>query len=286
MAGKPNDQKVVNALQQIVAFLTQKIVDCKVFSFSDRVHQHVPNCRPFDGDFQFDFAVSVGGDGTVLRLNSQFPVECKPPPVIPFALGTLGFLLPFQVDQHEHIIRKALHGELSVIERSRLQCEWTGSSGHSVPFAALNEVVVGGRGQGDGRLSRLSCLLDNKLLTEAIADAVMIATSTGSTAYSLSAGGPVMHPQCTSIVLTPVSPRSLSFRPIVLPDASQLTIVNENDAENVIVDGQVVGVVSGGEGVRVSRALHPLGIFSLSPSEWSDRITGLLGWNRSYNKSL
>lgn len=292
VAGKPNDPNVADALHNIASFLTRHF-NCSIYSFTSDDY-NTPKVKAFDGNFHFDYAITVGGDGTVLHLNSRFPVSCKPPPVIPFSLGTLGFLLPFRVEEHESIIKRAVDGSLPLLERSRLKCQFLTLTGTevsrdepmTVPFAGLNEVLIGGGGGGRS-LSRLNCQLDGRHLTEAVADGILIATSTGSTAYSLSAGGPVMHHNCKSILLTPISPRSLSFRPMVLPDTATLSITStEPEGTEVVVDGQVVGQVAAGSGsVVVSKAPHSLDMFSKTVSEWGDRISGLLGWNRSYVES-
>lgn len=273
LAGKPGDPRVQQAMRSIKECLQGKYNDSKVFSLDDEMMVKDMN--------NFDYGITIGGDGTVLYMNSLFPHDSKPPPILPFSLGSssLGFLLPFGIDDLESVMDAALSGSLTLMNRDRLQCSL--SNNVTLQATALNEVGIG-RG-GGLRLTRLACSVDGQELTEAVADGVLVATGTGSTAYSLSAGGPVMHPACASLLLTPICPRSLSFRPLVLPVSSALKIKNcGEELVEVSMDGRCAGHLSPGQSISVSRAMHPLQTFARSDHEWMDRVNRLLGWNRSF----
>lgn len=235
-----------------------------------------------------DMAVVVGGDGTVLHFASQYPSDMPIPPILPFSFGTVGFLLPFEA-QHprRRILRTALEGKLPIIERSRLRVQLG-----ELQMAALNEVLVH-RGEV-AKLIRVECRLGESLLTEAITDGLLIATPTGSTAYSLSAGGPIVHPQLPAAIITPVCPRSLSFRPVVVPLDSKRSIQMQVSARSrgiacLSVDGRTVCNELGREDVvHVSQHPHPLRVFRGKnlDSEWAQRITETLRWNWPYRERL
>ena len=286
LAGKPGDQRVQSALISICKYLREKIAGVKLFTVGPNNDQLIVDqySDPFDSDFRFDFGVSVGGDGTVLHMNSLIPVDVKPPVIIPFSLGTLGFLLPFNVNDYAKVIDAAVKHELCMTVRDRLECMIEGDNLGNA--AALNEIGIGRSPAAAGlQLTKLECSIDNRPLTLAIADGILVSTSTGSTAYSLSAGGPVMHPSCPALILTPICPRSLSFRPLVLPlDSTVLSVKNcgDSDAE-VSMDGKTVGILSKGQTVHIRKAHHPIITLTPTDHEWIDRINKLLGWNRSFN---
>lgn len=240
-----------------------------------------------------DMAVVVGGDGTVLHFASQYPSDMPIPPVLPFSFGTVGFLLPFEAPRpRRRLLRAALEGRLPLLERSRLKVKLIQASAvekegksDAVELAALNEVLVH-RGEV-AKLIRVECRLGETLLTEAITDGLLVATPTGSTAYSLSAGGPIVHPHLPAAIITPVCPRSLSFRPVVVPLEGQRMIQMQMSHKSrglaaLSVDGRMVcGDLSAEDVVQVTRHPHPLRIFHGREldTEWARKITDTLRWN-------
>lgn len=209
---------------------------------------------------RIDFIVCLGGDGTLLYASSLF--QQSVPPVMAFHLGSLGFLTPFQFDNFEEQVTNVLEGNATLTLRSRLRCiivqknanhnnksvqppedvahnhhnhnhihpAETETSTHdaSVPnspsanILVLNEVVVD-RGPSP-YLSNIDLFLDGKHITSVQGDGLIISTPTGSTAYSGSAGGSMVHPSVPCIMVTPICPHSLSFRPIVVPAGVELKV--------------------------------------------------------------
>lgn len=261
----------------------------------------------------YRLVVVAGGDGTVLRASrllsgrancSSTEPSSPPPPILPFSTGTLGFLLPFPVrgrsDARVRVLRRALQHELPTVVRDRLSARVCDSD-----YAALNEVSLH-RGPA-GRMIRLRCRIGNAgggeagphLLTECVTDGLLVSTATGSSAYSLSAGGPLVHPDVACMLLTPVCPRSLSFRPVVLPLSRQLSIDtlprpstrhngasdDDDDASvTVSIDGKVVCEAFAGS-VTVAKHAHPLRFFHRHASideDWAKRLQGPLQWNVAF----
>ena len=239
-----------------------------------------------------DFVVAVGGDGTILHFASKFPADKPIPPILPFSFGKLGFLLPFEASRpRRKILKDAIEGKLGIINRNRLKIDIFSHSNQSIStVSALNEVLVH-RG-ATPRVIRLECfLLDGQrskslLLTETITDGILIATPTGSTAYSLSAGGPIVHPDIPAAIITPVCPRSLSFRPVIVPmDTShrqlQIQLIQPSNAM-LAVDGRVIAdQLTPDHVITIGQNPHPLKMFHGKnlDSDWAHKITQTLRWN-------
>ena len=173
---------------------------------------------------KIDLAITLGGDGTALHTASLFPTT-PVPPVLSFSMGTLGFLLPFDISKYKNAINDVFNSNVSVIKRMRLMCTLHNSNGDIINnnhSHVLNEVAIH-RGAFP-HLVQIEVYVDGMLLTEAVADGLIVSTPTGSSAYSLSSGGPLVHPCLQSIILTPICPRSLSFRPVILPSDSTIQL--------------------------------------------------------------
>ncbi|KAI3511383.1 hypothetical protein L1887_18536 [Cichorium endivia] len=172
-----------------------------------------------------DLVVTLGGDGTVLWAASLFkgPV----PPFVPFSLGSLGFMTPFHSEQYRECLKSILQGPISITLRHRLQCHVIREAAKSEyeteePILVLNEVTID-RGISSF-LTNLECYCDNSFVTCVQGDGLILSTTSGSTAYSLAAGGSMVHPQVPGILFTPICPHSLSFRPLILPEYVTLRI--------------------------------------------------------------
>ena len=200
-----------------------------------------------------DLIVTLGGDGTILRALSGF-LNLDVPPVLSFAMGTLGFLLPFDFCKFPEVFDEVYWSRSKAMNRKRLECTWTtqfdrmpdkkhagrlSKSHNAFGLHAVNEISLH-RGSQTHLLS-LDIFIDGEFLTTATGDGIILATPTGSTAYSLSAGGSIAHPLVPCIILTPISPMSLSFRPLILPATSEVTIRlsenNRNNSTELSVDG-------------------------------------------------
>lgn len=174
-----------------------------------------------------DFAFIIGGDGTILKA-ARFFAKYETP-IFGINLGRLGFLSQSSEEHIETSVNKILEGKFHVEERIMLQ------SGSHI---ALNDFVV--KGNSHGRTAKLSLKINGKAVCDYLADGLIISTPTGSTAYGLSAGGPVLAPNLEAFVIVPICPHTLTARPLVIPDKEHIT-VSINDYENgfvVSTDGQ------------------------------------------------
>ncbi|XP_057953649.1 NAD(H) kinase 1 isoform X1 [Malania oleifera] len=172
-----------------------------------------------------DLVVTLGGDGTVLWAASMFkgPV----PPVVPFSLGSLGFMTPFHSEHYREYLDSILRGPISITLRHRLQCHVIREAAKTEyeteePILVLNEVTID-RGISSF-LTNLECYCDDYFVTCVQGDGLILSTTSGSTAYSLAAGGSMVHPQVPGILFTPICPHSLSFRPLILPEYVTLRV--------------------------------------------------------------
>jgi NADH kinase len=166
-----------------------------------------------------DLIISSGGDGTILYINHMFQrLNLQVPPVLSFSKGgTVGFLMPHEAEEYEHSISRVMNNEAISTNRMRLDCKYNEKT-----TCVLNEVVIH-RAQTQVPI-QLHISVNDKELTTIRGDGIIISTPTGSTGYAMSAGSSMVHPMIDCIVITPICPRSLSFRPIVLPSSTRVRI--------------------------------------------------------------
>lgn len=230
--------------EAISAFLKEKGMDTPYGSLYDE------DLRKRVKKGEFDMLIAVGGDGSVLRAGHL----CAPAgvPILGVNLGRLGFLI--QVDRKEwrEYFEKLLSGEAWIENRMMLRAEHTRageSLGHS---NALNEVVVG-RGQ-NLRPVRLTASVDAHPLTSYLADGLIASTATGSTAYALAAGGPILPPELRNILLVPIAPHLSVDRAVVLSEGSSVNIVVKSENAVLSVDGQLPSPLMEDDQVNVTAA--------------------------------
>jgi NAD+ kinase len=184
-----------------------------------------------------DVVIVLGGDGTMLGVARL--VGDKGVPILGVNLGGLGFITEVNKDEIFDAVEKVLAGSCSIEERIMLTAVVHRHSERIADFVVLNDVVI-----NKGSLARiidLETYINNSYVTTFKADGLIISTPTGSTAYSLSAGGPILYPTLNSIALTPICPHTLTNRPIVLPDDFIIEIMLRSESEDVFLtlDGQV-----------------------------------------------
>jgi NAD+ kinase len=206
-----------------------------------------------------ELIVVLGGDGTLLATAGWIARAAVDVPVLAVNFGSLGFLTETTLPELHAALELALRGEASIEERLMLHAEIirAGRRHHATPV--LNDVVIN-RGPM-GRMADLSVSIDDHFAARFKADGLIIATATGSTAYNLSAGGPIVHPGVDALVLTPIAPHTLTNRPVVVPGASVLAVQPFGDGTQemiVMADGQTGHSLTGDDVVRVARAARPL----------------------------
>lgn len=207
---------------------------------------------------RMDLVVVFGGDGTYLRA-AHLVGDCDVPS-LGINLGNLGFLTPTRAEKALDAIQKTLQNKMRIIPRAVLHVTLKKKNGGKREFFALNDAVI-----ERGSLSQIISLriaTDKQLIDEVRADGLIIATPTGSTAYNLAAGGPLVHPDCDIFLITAVAPHSLSHRPLVFPNDRALSFKlasqpgDKSLKAHLVVDGQICGNLVAGEEVIVRKAEH------------------------------
>ena len=226
---------------------------------------------------QLDALVTLGGDGTLLR-GARF-LDGRDIPILGVNLGRVGFLTSCQSNDFEPALKHLAGGEYVAQPRMALSARAISADGETrKQWRALNDFVL--HKGGFARVVRLNVAVDGESIGTYAADGVVIATPTGSTAYSLSAGGPVVVPTVESIIITPVSPHTLGVRPLVIPADAEVTVeANESPTELLVtVDGQVGTSFVKGEQLKVRRADNPVRIVRFPSTTFFERMRVKLGW--------
>ena len=179
-----------------------------------------------------DACCVIGGDGTLLGVASESAAEQVP--IIGVNRGSLGFLTTFSADEARALFAGVLAGNFRIHHRTMLACS-TGPGTHDL---ALNDVLL--KDEVNSRLVRLEVFADGELVTDYTCDGLIFSTPTGSTAYNLSAGGPILHPSAGVIAMTPICPHTLSNRSIIFRERVKLRVFNRSDDSRLLVaiDGQ------------------------------------------------
>ena len=286
---KPGDEAATKQLKDLGAWLKHHGLTVAV----ERpvAHSEAPGFESYDPlHHPIDLAITLGGDGTVLHLASLFKQDEPMPPVVSFAMGTLGFLTPFKTSMVKSVLSRLLwppwEGEpVFATLRSRKQCEvyWGGKLQRV--HRVLNECTVD-RGASP-QVVMLECFVDGRHVTTVHADALIISTPSGSTAYSMSAGGPMVAPSVPCTLITPVAPHSLSFRPIVVPETAVIEVhlpeTARTNAARASFDGRHTVRMRRGASIVCRTSQFALPMITMHPldEDWYEGITAKLKWTGS-----
>lgn len=267
-----------DALQRIAVFLRQQ--GCEVvLDTQSALHSGLSGFPSMDVDGlgrHCDLGLVVGGDGTMLGVSRHLAQYGTP--LIGINQGRLGFVTDISLDGFEETLTPMLQGEYEQDERPLMRARVMREDACVFEALAMNDVVVN-RG-GTSGMVELRIEVGGRFVSNQRADGLIVATPTGSTAYALSAGGPMMHPSIPAWVMAPIAPHNLSNRPIVLSDANEVTIevVGGRDV-SANFDMQSLASLQHGDRILVSRADHSVRF--LHPRGWNYFATlrKKLGWN-------
>ncbi|MCU0916377.1 MAG: NAD(+)/NADH kinase [Planctomycetes bacterium] len=279
--GDPEKGPVAEAMRQFALFLKGKaeiVASC-----------HIQECRP-DVLRRSDFAVVLGGDGSIISA-ARYLSEARVP-VIGVNLGRLGFLAEFSVAEFKDLFDDIISGQARIERRMMLCCQVrSGPRATGAPrraerararfcSTAVNDVFI--LAGPPFRVIEMNIAVDGERLPSCVGDGLILSTPTGSTAYNLSAGGPILSGSMEAMVITPICPHSLNFRPIVIDAASvvEISCTRINEGTTVAVDGQVLTGLALGEVVTVSRIRNRfLVVENPMRTRWDTLVTKL-GWAR------
>ncbi len=222
-----------------------------------------------------DLVIVLGGDGTL--LSAVRDTAATEAPLLGVNLGSLGFLTDVPIASLFSMLDEIAQGRAFIERRSLMHCELLRDAKILGNYTAFNDVVVNKTTRA--RLNNYELFVDNSFVSSYRADGMIVTTPTGSTAYSLSAGGPVMMPAVNAFVVTPVSPHSLTHRPLVVPDSAVVEILlrSEEEVAYLSLDGQPGVDLKDGDRVRCRRSRHKVNLYRTS-SDFFHMLRTKLKW--------
>ncbi|MGH0035368.1 MAG: NAD(+)/NADH kinase [Myxococcota bacterium] len=262
---KPDQSEIADVVRDLVKRLTERGLESR----GDGACASASGITASSRDELFDWAdllVVLGGDGTLLSVARS--MGTRDVPILGINLGTLGFLTEVNVEEMIPALDRVLGGGAGIESRMRLEAVVRRNGTEVARYQALNDAVIAKSARS--RMIDLETWADGLRVTTYHADGLIVSTPTGSTAYSLSAGGPVVQPVIGAFVLTPICPHSLNHRPIVMPaDVNLEVIIHDRGGEaSLTVDGQEWVDLDDGDRVEVHHSPHPV---SLVSSPFHDR---------------
>lgn len=225
---------------------------------------------------RIDLLVVLGGDGTILWVLRQMGDRIKP--IAAINTGTLGFLTCATAGECGQLVEALVSGSFTLSERLLIAGDLEREGRLEASFVALNEVTL--CRAVASRVIHVEAHINDKLANRYTGDGLILSSPTGSTAYSLSAGGPLVQPDANVFVITPICPHSLANRPLVVDASSRILFESpkQRDDLSLLVDGQLVAVLSGNARVHLRRAAFSLTLVSMTNQDFYDVLHQKMGW--------
>ncbi len=273
VVAKPTNPEAVDTARELAEWLRRRGLEAALDPSTLRAHGLEE--APFDPREPYDLVVALGGDGTLLSVARTLAPGV---PILGVNLGNLGFLTEINRGELYPAMVQVLSGRFHAEERSLFDVELRRNGGAPESFRVLNDAVI-----TKGALARiieLTLEVDGHLIARFRSDGLIISTPTGSTAYNLSAGGPIVNPLLPVAVLTPICPHALSMRPIVVPDAGPIDITLETQREEVYLtlDGQEGTSVGFHDTVRITRSAATVRLARVGGHSFYHNLRGKLRW--------
>jgi NAD+ kinase len=280
LVGKYNAQGIVEPLREIATALAKR--GHTVLIDADTA-QHSPfpgfaSCTLDEIGLRAQLAVVVGGDGTMLSLARQLAPYGIP--LIGINQGRLGFMTDIPLANAVEVLEDILDGHFESVQRTMLEAQVWRDEQMIFEALALNDVVVN-RGAGSGMIEMAISVNDQPMAVHR-ADGLIVATPTGSTAYALSAGGPILHPQLAGILMVPIAPHALTNRPIALPDYSTIEVrIRGERSATAHFDMQSLTEIQPGDSIRIKRSQHRTQLLHPVGYNYFAMLRAKLHWNTS-----
>ena len=259
---------------KIETFITTRIKD----KTKEVLPENIRIIEKADDFLKTDFLIAMGGDGTI--LSAARAVGSRGTPIFGVHLGELGFMADVIVENMFERLDQIANGSFSIQERMLLKAEIRNSEEDKI-FYCLNDFVID-RGKYH-RILTMRLNSDDRHIADYDSDGLIISTPTGSTAYSLSAGGPIVWPRLNAIVVTPISPHTLTLRPLVLSDDSNLEIsFPKAKTTNIAlaVDGQVENYLQNNSKIKISKAPYSIKMLDFEDSNYFSTLRKKMGWGK------
>jgi len=228
--------------------------------------------KPSEYEKLVEMVISFGGDGTLLSVAHL--LIGTDIPIMGVNVGRLGFLAEFPVSAMEDTIMEVIKGDYRIVDRSTMVVTVNGKKHY-----ALNEVLI--ERSAAAKMIAVRAYVNEHHVADYRADGVIVTTPTGSTAYSLAAGGPIIAPSAQVICITPISPHTLTLRPLIINDGSvvRFELPFENTQAQIVSDGNIVGTVSTGSVITIEKSDHMLKLVKRSDSTYYDLLRDKLLWS-------
>ncbi len=282
LLGRYDDPRLAEPMTSLALHLTKAGID--VFA-SDEITLDLPVTRTPESSLaaQVDLMIAIGGDGTMLyagnlSLGSDVPL-------LGINRGRLGFLADVSPDEMLASVDHILNGEYLIEARLLLDAQFLTADGNAITATAFNDVVLQRR--ETGRMIDIEASVAGQYVNTHSGDGLIIATPTGSTAYALSCGGPIIEPQLDAVVVVPICPHTLTDRPIVIAANQPIEIrllAREDTQADVVIDGHSVGAIRPGDLLTVNRATKRIKLIHPPGYDFFGILRSKLYWGRDSRK--
>jgi len=273
-----NKKELFDILPGLISWLEKYdnsvVVEKDIYDASTDLLKHIDYVERDEIPSKCDMVLALGGDGTI--ISAARVVGNSRVPIAGINLGGLGFLAEVAVEEIYDRLQLIQEGEYLVEERMVLKAKTDDKP--EVTYRALNDIVIE-RGSST-RMVIISVTVDGKFFNRYAGDGIIIATPTGSTAYSLSAGGPIIVPPHEAIIVTPLSPHSLSQRAVVIKPDSKIKINIENASGKMLlsIDGQTSVKIKNGQSISIERANNNVRLVKWKDKSYFDTLRAKLNW--------
>lgn len=274
------DRSGIAILKKIERFLRKKKLEL-LYQKNAAIYLEKTETSPANIMREADLVVSLGGDGTILKLARY--TSDKTVPIFGINFGNVGFLTDLQdTSKAVAAVQKVLNKKYVLDDRDLLRVTVYRNGEKHETFLALNEAVIN---QGSfARLIELDAEIDQRRMIHFKTDGVIVATPTGSTGHSLSAGGPIVHPRLNALIITPICPATLSIRPIVVPNSRQLTLTVQTQRKYrdtfvaLTIDGQITTRLEYGDRIKIRRSSRHFVFARIVNTKYYRMLRDRLGW--------
>lgn len=286
LIGKHGDPSMKETLRRLCLYLESRGCDVILEETTGKLLEGgpLPSLPEIKLPSRSDLVIVLGGDGTLLHAARVLADQSAP--LLGINLGRLGFLVDISPDQMLPHLDAILEGQYEVEHRFLLEVSKSNEPAPEQPIVAFNDVVL--HKWNIARMIEFETYVDGQLVNDQRSDGLIVSTPTGSTAYALSGGGPLLHPSLNAIVMVPICPHTLSNRPIVVDGDSEIVIrLNQAHAEDVQItcDGQQTIPLMPGESVIIRKAENQIRLIHPEGYDYYSILRAKLGWGENPNKN-